>query len=255
ANPALFRLLSDPARVARSAAAESGRRVLEARVHRVAAAGQLRVTETRAVGMIQAAGIGVIQTLLATPPEHRDPELAQAMYDAVLARTLTARPELPDARPLAAAVTFRAIAPQLTMLSNAERSLLDDWLARVLNPLQTPARPGQALARSLDGGPGGSRPGWPRSDAPVGVAVRGDAAGCAVIETLDRRDLLVGQIEVEDVEVLGHPLRPGGLRDRDDAALHVPAQDDLRDALAVLAGDRRDRRVAERCAVVAERAV
>src|SRR6201996_8167250 len=46
ANPALFRLLSDPARVARSPAAKSGKRVLEARVHRVAAAGRLRVTET-----------------------------------------------------------------------------------------------------------------------------------------------------------------------------------------------------------------
>src|ERR1700761_4821676 len=36
ANPALFRLLSDPTRGARSPAAQSGRRVLETRVHRVA---------------------------------------------------------------------------------------------------------------------------------------------------------------------------------------------------------------------------
>ena len=140
ANPALFHLLSDPARVARSAAAESGKRVLEARVHRVAAAGRLRVTETRAVAMIQAAGVGVIQTLLATPPEHRDPELAQAMYDAVLAQILTDRPDPPPTTPLAAVVTFRAISPQLTMLSNAERSLLDDWLARVLNDLDDESR-------------------------------------------------------------------------------------------------------------------
>jgi AcrR family transcriptional regulator len=141
ANPALFRLLSDPARVAHSPAAKSGKRVLEVRVHRIAAAGRLRVTETRAVGMIQAAGIGVIQTLLSTPPEHRDPDLAHAMYDAVLAQILTDTPDLPQARPLAAAVTFRAIAPQLTMLTNAERNLLDDWLARVLNALQAPAPP------------------------------------------------------------------------------------------------------------------
>src|ERR1700684_2752176 len=50
-NPALFRLLSDPTRVARSPGAQSGKRVLEARVHRLAAAGRLRVSEPRAVGM------------------------------------------------------------------------------------------------------------------------------------------------------------------------------------------------------------
>jgi AcrR family transcriptional regulator len=135
ANPALFRLLSDPTRVARSPGAQSGKRVLEARVHRVAAAGRLRVSEPRAVGMIQAAGIGVIQTLLATPPEHHDPGLAEAMYDAVLARILTNAPDLPEGAPKAAAVTFRAIAPEFTMLSNAERKLLDDWLARVISAL------------------------------------------------------------------------------------------------------------------------
>ncbi|MFC7571734.1 TetR/AcrR family transcriptional regulator [Klenkia terrae] len=42
-HPAVFALLSDPARAARSAAARSGREVLAARVHRVALAGRLRV--------------------------------------------------------------------------------------------------------------------------------------------------------------------------------------------------------------------
>jgi AcrR family transcriptional regulator len=135
ANPALFRLLSDPTRVARSPGAQLGKRVLEARVHRLAAAGRLRVSEPRAAGMIQAAGIGVIQTLLATPPEHHDPELAEAMYDAVLAQILTDAPVLPKGGPIATAVTFRAIAPELIMLSDAERKLLDDWLARVVSAL------------------------------------------------------------------------------------------------------------------------
>jgi AcrR family transcriptional regulator len=135
ANPALFRLLSDPTRVARSPGAQSGKRVLEARVHRVATAGRLRVSEPRAVAMIQAAGIGVIQTLLATPAEHRDPDLPEAMYDAVLTQILTDPPGSPEGGPMATAVTFRAIAPELTMLSDAERTLLDDWLARVVNAL------------------------------------------------------------------------------------------------------------------------
>jgi AcrR family transcriptional regulator len=134
-NPALFRLLGDPDRVARSPAARTGRRVLEARVHRIAVAGRLRVSEPRAVAMIQAAGSGVIQTLLATPPEQRDTDLAEAVYEAVLARILTDPSNPPPDGRLATAVAFRAIAPELTMLSETERKLLDDWLDRVVKRL------------------------------------------------------------------------------------------------------------------------
>lgn len=73
ANPALFRLLSDPGRASGSPAALSGRRVLAARVQRVAAEGRLRVPEERAVGLIQAAGTGVVTTLLSTPPPTATP--------------------------------------------------------------------------------------------------------------------------------------------------------------------------------------
>ena len=135
ANPAVFGLLSDPSRAARSPGAQSGKRVLEARVHRVAVAGRLRVSEPRAVEMIHAAGTGVIQTLLATPTEQRDPDLADAMCEAVLAHVLTDAPDRPRAGPITTAVSFRAIAPELTMLSDAERELLDDWLARVVGAL------------------------------------------------------------------------------------------------------------------------
>lgn len=135
ANPALFHLLSDPTRVARSPGAQSGKRVLETRVHRLAAAGRLGVSEPRAVAMIQAAGTGTIQTLLGTAAEDREPELANAMFDAVLAQILTDAPPRPTDGLMASAITFRAIAPELTMLSNAERQLLDDWLARVVNEL------------------------------------------------------------------------------------------------------------------------
>lgn len=133
ANPAIFRFLSDPSRVQRSPAAQSGMRVLEARVHRVAVTGRLRVSEQRAVDLIGAAGIGTITTVLATPPEHRDAGLAEDMYDAVLQHILTEPParEPGDAR--ATTVAFRAIAPQLDMLTSAERQLLRDWLDRAIN--------------------------------------------------------------------------------------------------------------------------
>lgn len=133
ANPDLFRLLSDPDRVAHSPAAQSGKRVLEARVHRIAAAGQLRVGEQCAVDLIQAAGIGVIQTLLSAPPAHRNPGLGDEMYEAVIRHILTDPPERPDNSPQATAVAFRAIAPDLDSLSDAERHLLSEWLDRAIN--------------------------------------------------------------------------------------------------------------------------
>ncbi len=82
ANPTLFGLLSDPARGRRSPAAQSGRHVLESRVHRIALTGRLRVSEQRAVDLIHSAGTGTVLTILSTPPEHRDPGLADGMYEA-----------------------------------------------------------------------------------------------------------------------------------------------------------------------------
>ena len=49
--------------------------------------------------------------------------------------------------------------------------------------------------------------------------------------------LVVGEFEVEHVEVLGHPLGTDGLGDHHDAALGEPVQHDLADGLAVRLGD------------------
>jgi AcrR family transcriptional regulator len=135
ANPALFRLFSDPERVLQSPAAQSGRRVLESRVHRVAASGRLRVSERRAVGLIQAAGVGTIQTLLATPPELRDAALADGMFEAVLRQILVDAPGSTGNGPIAAVVAFRAIAPRLGALTEPERQLLTEWLDRVIDKM------------------------------------------------------------------------------------------------------------------------
>jgi AcrR family transcriptional regulator len=132
ANPALFALLSDPARVAGSPAARLGRRVLEARVHRVAAAGRLRVSEARAVGIIQSSGVGVITTILSTVPSDRDPGLADAVFEGVLAQILTDAPAGGGPGHLATVVAFRAVAPELDQLSEAERRLLTEWLDRIV---------------------------------------------------------------------------------------------------------------------------
>jgi AcrR family transcriptional regulator len=134
-NPAVFRLLSDPERVQQSPAARSGRHVLESRVHRIALTGRLRVSEERAVNIIHAAGTGTVQTLLSLPPEQRDADLAASMYEAALRQILTDPPHPPPEGPAAVVVAFRALAPQLDVLSDAERHLLTDWLDRVINTL------------------------------------------------------------------------------------------------------------------------
>ena len=130
ANEALFGLLADPGRGARSSAAAAGLEVLRARVHRVAAAGQLQVTEQRAVELIQAAGTGVVLTLLSRPPEERDSDFADAMYEAVTRSILSDVPALPRDGTTAVAVAFRAAVPNLPMLTGTERALLSEWLDR-----------------------------------------------------------------------------------------------------------------------------
>lgn len=130
ANPAAFALAVDPLRARAVPALQHGLEVLAARVHRVAAAGRLRVDEQRAVDLIHAAGTGVLITLLAQPPERRDPGVADTMYDAVTAAILTSAPALPTHDTAAAVTAFRTLAPRLPQLSPSEAALLDEWLRR-----------------------------------------------------------------------------------------------------------------------------
>ena len=64
-----------------SAAARAGQQVLAERVARVARSGRLRVDERRAVGLIHAAGTGVVSTQLALPVAERDPGLQQVVLE------------------------------------------------------------------------------------------------------------------------------------------------------------------------------
>lgn len=131
ANPAVFRLLSDPDRGHGSPAARAGKEVLAARLHRLAIAGRLRVPEPEAVALIQAAGSGTIQSLLATPSEQRDPALGTAMLEAVLGRILIEPAANAPDGPVPAAIALRAHAPDLDALSESERHLLAEWLDRI----------------------------------------------------------------------------------------------------------------------------
>jgi AcrR family transcriptional regulator len=132
ANADVFLLLNAPHRIGRSPAGRAGEVVLRERVHRLAAAGMLRVEETRAVAMLHAAGTGVIMTLLGVAPNERDLSLADDMFDTVLAAITTQRPFLAESGAVPIAVAFATVVPELAGLSPNERALMGDWVTRAI---------------------------------------------------------------------------------------------------------------------------
>src|SRR3954447_2159407 len=82
-----------------------------------------------------------------------------------------------------------------------------------------------------------------------GVGLRATAA--AGIERVDRGHLVRGELEVEDVDVLGDAAGLGGLRDDRAPVLDAPAQHDLGGGLAVRRGDAADHSVLEGAGVLA----
>jgi AcrR family transcriptional regulator len=137
ANPELYRLLATHRSPGRSPATARGIEVLHVRVHALAVAGLLRVSEQRALAMIHAAGNGTVLALLEVPAGERDPGLADAMLDAVLASVLAHEPAAPEAtRTTTVAVTFGTVLDDLPGLSDAERALMAEWLARSVERLQ-----------------------------------------------------------------------------------------------------------------------
>ncbi len=135
-NPDLFMLLAAPGRGVRSAAVTVGAEVLAARVGRLAEAGLLRVTPARAVGMIHAAGSGVVLALLGQPANDRDPGLAEATLEAVLGGILASAPVAAATDLPALVVTFAAAVPSMPTLTDGERALLLEWLDRVIIEIQ-----------------------------------------------------------------------------------------------------------------------
>jgi AcrR family transcriptional regulator len=145
ANPALFRLTHTTLRTPEGqAVAATGVGILRARVHRVAEAGRLRVTERQAVDLIRAAGTGVVFTLIDQAEDERDDTLADTAWESVCAAILTGPSATAIPGPAAAAVTLRASLPGLSVLTPAERGLLGDWLDRIAEsqPRSRPGAPG-----------------------------------------------------------------------------------------------------------------
>ena len=92
---------------------------------------------------------GTVLALLATPPEQRDPGLADAMLEAVLAAILTDSPGSAPAGPAAVAIQFATLIDELPALSDAERALLGEWVARAIAALSSRLRVSRSRTRRI----------------------------------------------------------------------------------------------------------
>ncbi len=144
AHPAVYALIyGDPAGGALADAAREGEAHLHALVAQVAVAGRLRVDVAHATRLVAAAGNGVTLALVAAAPGARDPRLADAMREAVLAAVTVApdvggapqrtRDPVPGpARVAARAVALRAVLTETPdALTVGEQHLLGEWLDRL----------------------------------------------------------------------------------------------------------------------------
>lgn len=132
ANPALYALIYGDPRPGRSIpAAVAAAELLAGRIHRIAAAGRLRVDEDRATLIAQAAGCGITLTLIAQPPDDRDMTVSALTRDAVIAAITTDAPATAAPGPAGAAIALRAALPSAATLTVHERGLLTEWLDRI----------------------------------------------------------------------------------------------------------------------------
>ena len=142
AQPAFYTLIyGEPRPGEESPAAAEAARILAAQVHRIAAAGRLRTTEERAARLIHSAGSGMVFTLIALPPERRDPELSALARESVIAAVTTEKPHAgAEDGAAGSATTLRAALPAVTVLTDGERALLGELLDRISRTESTPRR-------------------------------------------------------------------------------------------------------------------
>lgn len=138
ANPALYALIyGEPHPGSPMPAAQAGRQILADTIRRVAEAARLRISETLATDLLHACGRGVALALVSQPEDQRDPQLSATAREAAIAAitqpapTDHSSPALHSATPASAAVTMSALLPRTGALSDAERTLMQQWLERI----------------------------------------------------------------------------------------------------------------------------
>ncbi|AQA02984.1 TetR family transcriptional regulator [Mycobacterium sp. MS1601] len=133
-NPHVYAVLyGDPRPDSKPQGVAEGDAILRGLVHRIAEVGLLRVGIERAADMLHSACRGVTLTLIATPPEQRDPDLSPATREAILtAITTGATKPRTDAGVAPRALALKSVLePRPQNLSAAETALLGEWLDRL----------------------------------------------------------------------------------------------------------------------------
>ena len=136
ANPQLYLLMyAKPWTEAESPAARQAFEMLGKHMQRVAVAGRLRVSVTRACALYHAAAVGVVMSLLASVPEQRDLSLSSTARDHALRGIATHASAVSTPRIAVTANRLRALLTQpvegTSALTDAERLLLSEWLLRL----------------------------------------------------------------------------------------------------------------------------
>lgn len=130
-HPALYALIYGDPRPSPPPAAVALAEVVVRKVHRIAEAGRLQVSEERATKMMIAAGTGTTLTLIATPEGERDSTLSHSAREALIAAVTTDVPASVAPGPAGAAIAMRAVLPQATALTAREQALMSEWLDRI----------------------------------------------------------------------------------------------------------------------------
>ena len=134
-HPAVYLLMFGTDRPGRRPpAAAEAHDLLLTFLHRVAAAGRLRIPPTLAAQLCQAAATGVTLALIAAPAEDRDLEISARMRETLIGSLVTDPPPVQDGGLASRALALDAAlttADELTGLRPSETALLRDWLQQL----------------------------------------------------------------------------------------------------------------------------
>jgi AcrR family transcriptional regulator len=138
ANPELYLLMyADPRPGSDSLAAQKAFNLLDQHMQSVAAAGRLRVSVARACALYHAAAVGIVMLLLSRAPEQRDPGLSAIARNHALNGITDEAPSTSDSTLPSLANQMQVLLLQRSedhrMFSDAERSLLSEWLQRLVS--------------------------------------------------------------------------------------------------------------------------
>lgn len=132
ANPVIYSIIyGDPRPDRPRAAAIASTVALATHIRRVAEKGLLAVSEARAVDLMYVAGCGLVLTLNGIPEGRRDLSLSDAARESAIAAVTAPQSPRRVANAAVAAITMRARLVEVDVLTERERSLMEEWLDRI----------------------------------------------------------------------------------------------------------------------------